>query len=105
MHERLMEWHQMLDQIAEMEEELENEFPEFQDDTCKAILQHVCEHDSDEEGKCCLIKRRCIMEEAEPLVEAWQSGHRLKNAFRKDRLPRHFNHVCIFLGLDMTELS
>ena len=84
---------------------LEKDFPEFQDDTCKAILQHVCEHDSDDEGICCRTKRRRIMEDAEPLLEAWKSGYRLKNAFKKDKLPRHFKHVCLFLGLDMTELS
>jgi hypothetical protein len=105
MQERLMEWHQMQDQIEEMEEDLEKGFPEFQDDTCKVILQHVCEHDSNEEGICCLMKRRRIMEDAEPLLEAWESGYSLKNAFQKDKLPQHFMKVCGFLGLDMTELS
>ena len=89
-------------EIEEAEEDLENDFPEFQDDTCKAILQHVCEHDSHEEGICCLMKRRRIMEDAEPLLEAWKSGHRLKNAFRKDKLPTHFMKVCSFLRLDIT---
>ena len=103
--EELREQERERKEIEEAEEELENEFPEFQDDTFKAILQHVCEHDSDEEGICCLMKRHRIMKEAEPLVEAWKSGHRLKNAFRKDKRPQHFNQVCLFLGLDMTELS
>ena len=103
--DRLREQERERKEIEEAEEELENDFPDFQDDTCKAILQHVCEHDSEDEGICCLMKRHRIMKEAEPLVEAWKSGYRLKNAFRKDKLPQHFNQVCLFLGLDMTELS
>ena len=105
MHERLMQWHQEQDEIEEMKEDLIVDFPEFHDDTCKAILQHVCEHDSDKEGTCCLVKRRRIMEDAEPLAEAWKSAYRLKNACKKDKLPKHFVQVCYFLGLDMTELS
>ena len=105
MHDRLMEWHEMQDQIEEMEEDLENDFPDFQDDTCKAILKHVCEHDSEDEGICCLTKRRRIMQDAEHLAEAWESGHRLKNVFRKDTLPKHFIQVCCFLGIGINELS
>ena len=100
-----MQWHQEQDEIEEMNDDLIVDFPEFQDDTCKAILQHVCEHDSDKKGICCLVERRRIMEDAEPLAEAWKSGCRLKNAYRKDKLPKHFREVCYFLGLDMTELS
>ena len=105
MHDRLMQWHQEQDEIEEMKDDLIVDFPEFQDDTCKAILQHVCEHDSEDEGTCCLVKRRRIMEDAEPLAEAWKSGCRLKNAYKKDKLPPHFREVCYFLGLDMTDLS
>ena len=88
-------------EIEEMKYDLEHDFPDFQDDTCKAILQHVCEHDS--EGS--LTKRRRIMEDAKPLSEAWKSAYRLKNAFRRTELPEHFNQVCLFLGLDLTELG
>ena len=105
MHDRLMQWHQEQDEIEEMNDDLIVDFPEFQDETCKAILKHMCEHDSENEGTCCLVKRRRIMEDAEPLAEAWKSGYRLKNAYKKDKLPAHFVKVCNFLGLDMTELS
>ena len=87
--------------VDEMKYDLEHDFPDFQDDTCKAILQHVCEHDS--EGS--LTKRRRIMEDAKPLSEAWKSAYRLKNSFRRTELPEHFNQVCLFLGLDLTELG
>ena len=57
MHERLMEWNQMQDQIEEMEEDLIADFPDFQHAMCTAILEHVCEHDSEDEGICCLGKK------------------------------------------------
>ena len=82
-------------EIEEAEEELENEFPDFQDATCKAILEHVCEHDS--EGICCLRKRRRIMQEAESLAEAWESAENLKKLFRKNKIPNTVWHVCQFL--------
>ena len=90
-------------EIEEAEEDLENDFPEFQDDTCKAILEHVCtEHGPSYEGDCCLRKRRRIMQEAESLAEAWESAENLKKLFRKDKkgnllVPQTVWHVCQFL--------
>ena len=89
----------MQDQIEEMEEDLENDFPEFQDDTCKAILKHVCtEHGPSYEGQCCPRKRRRIMDDAQPIAEAWESAENLKKIFRKNLLPLHFIKVCQFLN-------
>ena len=85
-------------EFEEAEEDLENDFPEFQDDTCKVILQHVCEHD--DEGILCLVKRRRIMDDAIHLAEAWESAENLKKLFRKSGnvlMPKHFSYVCRFL--------
>ena len=79
-------------EIEEAEEELENEFPDFQNDTCRAILEH-----DDSEGICRLRKRRRIMQEAESLAEAWESAENLKKLFRKDKIPNTVWHVCQFL--------
>ena len=84
-------------EIEEAEEDLENEFPDFQNDTCRAILEH-----DDSEGVCRLRKRRRIMQEAESLAEAWEIAENLKKLFRKDKkgnllVPQTFWHVCQFL--------
>ena len=84
------------DDFDEMESELENDFPHFQDDTCKDILGHVCTHEPEYEGQCCLVKRRRIMDDAQPLAEAWESAENLKKIFR-NKIPKHFLHVCKFL--------
>ena len=87
------------DEIEEMNYDLEIDFPDFQDDTCKAILEHVCtEHGPSYEGQCCPRKRRRIMDDAQPIAEAWESAENLKKLFRKDKIPKHFVHVCTFLG-------
>lgn len=84
------------DDFDEMESDLENDFPHFQDDTCKDILRHVCTHEPEYEGQCCLVKRRRIMDDARPLAEAWESAENLKKIFR-NKIPKHFFLVCKFL--------
>ena len=84
------------DDFDEMESDLENDFPHFQDDTCKDILGHVCTHEPEYEGQCCLVKRRRIMDDAQPIAEAWESAENLKKIFR-NKIPKHFLHVCRFL--------
>ena len=80
-------------EIEEMKEDLIDDFPEFQDATCTAIVESD-EHHSEYEG---LQKRRRIMEDAQPIAEAWESAENLKKLFRKDKIPKHFVHVCKFL--------
>ena len=84
------------DDFDEMESDLENDFPDFQDDTCKDILGHVCTHGPRYEGQCCLVKRRRIMDDAQPLAEAWESAENQKKLFR-NKIPKHLLHVCRFL--------
>ena len=99
MEDRWDELREQQNEIEEMEEgekDLIAEFPEFQDAACTAIVESVCdEHDSESEG---LRKRRRIMEDAQPLAEAWESAEFLKKIFGKDKLPSHFAAVCRFLG-------
>ena len=94
--DELREQQNEIEEMEEAEKVLIAEFPEFQDATCTAIVESVCdEHDSEYEG---LRKRRRIMEDAQPLAEAWESAEYLKKIFRKGELPRHFEAVCRFLG-------
>ena len=98
LREQLREQEQ--DEIEDMKYDLENDFPDFQDDTCKAILGHVCTdlHGPRYEGQCCLRKRRRIMDDAQPIAEAWESAENLKKLFRNNSLiPKHFVLVCRFL--------
>ena len=92
------EWHDERNgQYNRMDQELHDDFPEFEDAVCTAILDEVCDDQCHSEDICCLIKRRRIMYDATDLAEAWESAENLMKIFRKNSLPQHFIKVCQFL--------
>ena len=84
-----------------MEQDLIDDFLEFEDAVCTAIVDVVCDEESHAksvEGTCCLRKRRRVMNDAKHLAEAWEGAENLKKIFRKNSLPQHFIKVCQFLN-------
>ena len=86
-----------------MEEDLIEDFPQFQNEICKHILQEVrldddCELEHGGEGACCLTKRSRIMEEATHLCEAWESSEILKKMSRWGAAPCVLKLIIRFLG-------
>ena len=79
------------------EEELKDDFPQFQDDLCIDLMEEVCDTHGAVEGRCCLEKRRRIMEDANHLLDAWMSAGILKKMFKRGEVPRHFQKVIEFL--------
>ena len=78
----------------EEEQNLIDDFPQYQDDLCIALLE---DERCDTHGMGCLRKRRRIMEEANHFLEAWMSADFLKKMFRRSEVPRHFQRVIEFL--------
>ena len=94
---------QQAEEWERMEEELIEDFPQFQNEICKHIVQEVCLDDDWDldhvvEGACCLVKRRRIMEEATHLAEAREGSEILKKMFRRGAVPSVFKLAIRFLG-------
>ena len=91
------DWHmEQIELYEEEEEELKDDFPQFQTEFCVELMQDVCEHGA-VEGRCCLEERRRIMEDASHLLDAWMSADILKKMFRRLETPVHFKKVIEFL--------
>ena len=80
-----------------LEKRLREDFPQFQDDVCVALMEEVCDTHGSVEGTCCLEKRRRIMEDAAHLADAWESAEILKKMFRRGEVPPLFQKVIDYL--------
>ena len=99
MEDAIEDWlREQIELYDEEEQNLIDDFPQYQDDLCIALLEDEhCDTHGAVEGRCCLRKRRRTMEEASHFLEAWMSADFLKKMFRRGEVPRHFQRVIEFL--------